>query len=87
LHVYNDGIYFANEKKMYCHVWNEYIARTKADEMISVLWDFFKKNIENKYSVWKLWSDNCVSQNYAWKILFFYAYLIERKFVSKIFII
>ena len=79
LHVHNCGIYLVNQKKMYCHVWNEYVASTTADEMISVLWEFFQQNIENRYSDWKLWSDNCVAQNFCWKLLFFYAFLIKTK--------
>jgi hypothetical protein len=64
---------------MYCHVWNEYTAKTTADDIISATWSFFLKNIDEKFTNWKIWSDNCVSQNTCWRILFFYAYLIKTK--------
>jgi hypothetical protein len=64
---------------MNCFVWNEYTAKTTADDMISVMWNFFNIKVFGKFDRLKIWSDNCVSQNTCWRILFFYAFLIKTK--------
>jgi hypothetical protein len=70
---------------MNCFVWNEYIGKKTADEILSVTWQLFKEKVIGKFKKAKIWSDNCVSQNMCWKILFFYAYLVKKNLVRSFF--
>jgi hypothetical protein len=55
-----------------------------ADDIIFVMWKYFKQNIFESYDKVKLWSDNCVAQNICWRILFWYEYLVKTKQLKKI---
>jgi hypothetical protein len=52
-----------------------------SDEIISCLWFYLSGYFYQEYS-FITWSDNCVSQNTAWRILFFHAWLVFTKRVN-----
>jgi hypothetical protein len=41
-----------------------------------------ENQIKNNYDQIKIWSDNCVSQNTCWLILFFYAFIVKIQIVT-----
>jgi hypothetical protein len=68
---------------MQCYLWNEYIAKKTAEDIISIMWKMLQENqIKNNYDQIKIWSDNCVSQNTCWLILFFYAFIVKIQIVT-----
>jgi hypothetical protein len=67
---------------MQCFLWNEYIANKTAEDIISVMWIMLQKNDFKQFNQIKIWSDNCVSQNTCWLILFFYAFIVKTKMVK-----
>ena len=70
-HINNYGIYDCQHKKMNCYLWSEYVAETKGDDICSCLWKQLQPFLnQNKHII--QWSDNCVTQNCSWKVLFFH---------------
>jgi hypothetical protein len=59
------------------------VAFKTADNIIFVMWKYFKQNIFGSYDKVKLWSNNCVAQNTCWRILFWYGYLVKTKQLKK----
>lgn len=75
LFLNNFGVYFASKSKMHCYTWTEYDGRKQSDEFCSILWMIFD-HIANSNMHFQSWSDNCVSQNQCWMIIFFHAWLV-----------
>lgn len=76
LYMNNFGIYFSTNKDMHCYTWTEYDGSRGSDEICSVLWSALQ-NIADPELHLISWSDNCVSQNQCWRVLFFHAWLIS----------
>lgn len=75
LYMHNFGIYFSSQRQMHCYTWTEYDGKKESDEICSVLWKSLQSICDpNLHLI--TWSDNCVSQNQCWMILFFHAWLI-----------
>ena len=71
LYLHNMGIYCCNTKEMRCLLWSEYDGDKRQDDVISALWNYYKPQLSpNQHLI--SWSDNCVSQNTARRILFFH---------------
>ena len=52
------------------------------DDVISCLWSYYKDLMDAETTLIS-WSDNCVSQNTSWRILFFHAWLVMAGYFRK----
>jgi hypothetical protein len=60
---------------MHCYTWTEYDGTKKSDEICSILWKALETIADLDLHL-ITWSDNCVSQNQSWRIIFFHAWLV-----------
>jgi hypothetical protein len=84
LKLHNFGIFNCNDSSMDCFLWSEYDGKKTADEIITATYIYLKQYLTPKHQILKLWSDNCVSQNCCWKILYFYASLLYKFKLKKV---
>lgn len=75
LYLNNFGVYLASKSKMNCFTWSEYDGTKQSDEICSTLWKIFD-DLSDPELHFQSWSDNCVSQNQCWMVLFFHAWLV-----------
>ncbi len=66
-----------------CLIWSQYEAHKKSQDTCSALWNLYQ-TLKNPQGSLIAWSDNCVSQNTSWMLLFFHAFLVKEEIFQKV---
>jgi hypothetical protein len=81
LKVITLGVYV--NRQFHCLMWSQYEAHKKSHDTCSALWVLYR-TITNPTAHLIAWSDNCVSQNTCWMVLFFHAFLVKENYFNKV---
>ena len=83
LNVFNFTIFDLGEKKGYCYLWHEGIARRGANEISTGVYLFLNDVNNNKKEV-IFYTDNCIAQNKKKFLFSMYLYCVENLEISSI---
>ena len=74
---FNIHVLSSNEVFLYCY--DETIARKGADEVTSMLYDFFMKHLDKEIRSVELFCDSCAGQNKNYTLIRFMDFLMKKK--------
>ena len=68
-----------SSNEVFLHCYDETIARKGADEVMSMLYDFFMKHLDKEIRSVELFCDSCAGQNKNYTLIRFMDFLIHEK--------